>query len=106
MFIQEGKLRGRTNIDRGLSTANFTNTNLKKLKIALSSFSYLNATGEISDRAFDALVKYACSIFIENEVEFMVQDALERKLMQFFYSRLSSIETEGDFDLSKFLPIE
>ncbi|MFQ4142805.1 hypothetical protein [Chlorogloeopsis sp. ULAP02] len=66
-----------------------TRLNVEKLKGVLSYFSYLHNNGEISDRAFETLVRYACSIFIENEVEAKIKGTLERKLMQFLYSKFS-----------------
>ena len=58
-------------------------TALKKLKIVISYFSYLNAKGEISEQAFKELVSYACSIFIENELESRVEEVLEKKSIRF-----------------------
>ncbi|MEM6401632.1 MAG: hypothetical protein AAF757_15580 [Cyanobacteria bacterium P01_D01_bin.116] len=68
----------------------FTALNVEKLKGVLSYFSYLHANGEISDKAFEALVSYACSIFIENQVEHIVQETLERKLMTFLSSKFAA----------------
>ncbi len=68
----------------------FTGLNLEKLKRSLSYFSYLHKNEEISDKAFETLVRYACNIFLENEVEILVQEALERKLIQFFRSKFSN----------------
>ncbi|BAY83113.1 hypothetical protein NIES267_25990 [Calothrix parasitica NIES-267] len=76
-----------------------TNLNVKKLKAAISYFSYLNANGEISDKAFDALVRYACSIFIENEVEILVQETLEEKFIKFLRSKfMDSVEEAEDIE--------
>ncbi|MBD2039291.1 hypothetical protein H6F56_01220 [Microcoleus sp. FACHB-672] len=68
----------------------FKASNLERLKIVISYFSYLNAKGEISDQALKALVRYACSIFIENEVESRVEAVLEQKLSQFWNTNFSS----------------
>ncbi len=62
-------------------------TNLETLKAVLSYFAYLNSTGELSDRAFKAIVRDACAIFIENEIEQRIAASLERKLEQFFSSK-------------------
>lgn len=62
-------------------------SNLERLKITLSYLSYLKLQGTIEDRTFEVLVKYACSLFLENEVEEKIESALERKLMQFLDSR-------------------
>ncbi|WP_026735659.1 hypothetical protein [Fischerella sp. PCC 9605] len=70
------------------SNRNLTRLNVEKLKGVLSYFSYLHKSGEISDKAFEALVRYACSIFIENEVELRIQDALEEKILKFLTSKL------------------
>lgn len=67
-----------------------TYLNLEKFKGLLSYFSYLQANGEISDKAFEALVRHACSIFIENEVEIIVQETLEQKLTTFLASKLAT----------------
>ncbi|MBD6618602.1 hypothetical protein FNW02_22930 [Komarekiella sp. 'clone 1'] len=75
--------------------ATFTTLNVEKLKGVLSYFSYLHANGEISDKAFENLVCYACSIFIENEVEEIVQETLERKLVQFLQTKLSLIDEDN-----------
>ncbi|MDF5707383.1 MAG: hypothetical protein PUP90_06795 [Nostoc sp. S4] len=76
--------------DIELTNADLSASNLVKFKSLLSFFSYLNMNGEISDRAFEALVRYACSIFIENEVEARVKDALEQKFINFWESKFSS----------------
>ncbi|HEY9848569.1 MAG TPA: hypothetical protein V6D28_03855 [Leptolyngbyaceae cyanobacterium] len=65
-------------------------SNLERLKIVISYFSYLNANGEISDKAFKTLVRYACSIFIENEVELRVEEVLEQKVLQLWQTKMSS----------------
>ncbi|MBH8564589.1 hypothetical protein I8748_20785 [Nostoc sp. CENA67] len=49
----------------------------------------LNGKSQISDEAFEALVRYACSIFRENELEQRVQVAFEQKFMDFWESKLS-----------------
>lgn len=67
----------------------FTRLNVEKLKGVLSYFSYLHKNGEISDKAFEFLVRHACAIFIENEVEVVVKDALEEKLMTFLFSKFA-----------------
>ena len=74
-------------------------TALKKLKIVISYFSYLNAKGEISEQAFKALVRYACSIFIENELESRVEEVLEKKSIRF-------LNTNFSFTLEEFLSRE
>lgn len=73
-----------------LNRNELTASNLERLKIVISYFSYLNANGEISDKAFKALVRYACSIFIENEVESRVEEVLEQKLIRFLNTSFSS----------------
>lgn len=73
-----------------LNHSEFTASNLARLKIAISFFSYLNTKGEISDRAFKALVRYACSIFIDNEVELRVEELLDKKILQLWETKLSS----------------
>ncbi|MBD1920521.1 hypothetical protein H6F77_05390 [Microcoleus sp. FACHB-831] len=92
MLVQDKRnariAKSASNKDLVLSRDNFTGLNVESLKGSLSYFSYLHAKGEISDKTFEYLVRYACSIFIENEVEERVQDALERKLMQFWRSKL------------------
>lgn len=82
----------------------YTNINVEKLKVAISYFSYLNANGEISDKAFDALVRYACSIFIENEVEILVQETLEEKFRKFLRSKFTnSVEEVEDIESAIYL---
>ncbi|RUR77142.1 hypothetical protein ACF3DV_02530 [Chlorogloeopsis fritschii PCC 9212] len=77
---------------------NLTRLNVEKLKEVLSYFSYLHNNREINDQAFESLVRYACSIFIEQELEVRIQETLERKLMQFLYSKFSD-STEDIEDL-------
>ena len=76
---------------RGTSSSrqDFTRLNVEKLKGILSYFSYLHTNGEISDKAFQALVRHACAIFIENEVEIIVKEALEEKLIKFLRSKFA-----------------
>lgn len=82
-----------------VSSKNYlTSLNVEKLKSVLSYFSYLQSTGEISDKAFETLVSYACSIFIENEVEAKVQQVLDRKFMQFFHSKFYRAEEFEDLE--------
>ncbi|MEO1430981.1 MAG: hypothetical protein AAFV71_18345 [Cyanobacteria bacterium J06633_8] len=68
--------------------------NADNLKGVLSYFSYLYANGEISDKALEALVRHACSIFIENEVEIIFQETLERKFMTFLRSKFAGSEED------------
>ncbi len=83
-------------------------SNLERLKIALSYLSELKLKGEISDKGFETLVKYACSLFLANEVEAKIESALERKLIKFFDSRFSETTQASftDVDLSKLLAIK
>jgi hypothetical protein len=83
------------------SPSSFRELNLEKLEGSLSYFSYLYANGEISDKAYKVLVRHACSIFIENEVEERIQEALERKLMQFWRSKFSSAIEEYISDIAE-----
>ncbi|MBD2776297.1 hypothetical protein [Iningainema tapete] len=98
MFLQKKGIAKISNLalkeSTALKKANFTSLNVKKLKAVLSYFSYLRNNGEISDKAFENLVRYACSIFIENEVEEIVQEALELKLAQFLKSNFSFVDEE------------
>ncbi len=81
MFIKGKKITAISNSalskDIELTNADFSASNLVRLQSQLSFFSHLNINGEISDQAFEALVRYACSIFIKNEVEARVKNALE-----------------------------
>ncbi len=98
MFLQENKITGMKKFESTKSVVsrkqNLTSLNVEKLKGVLSYFSYLHTNGEISDKAFETLVSYACSIFIENEVEIVVQDTLERKFIQFLSSKFSTSAEE------------
>lgn len=91
MFLKDKKLTPISNSasskDIKLANVDFSASNLARLQSQLSFFSYLNINGEISDQAFEALVRYACSIFIENEVEARVQNALEEKFIKFWESK-------------------
>ncbi|MEH2378392.1 MAG: hypothetical protein V7K27_05730 [Nostoc sp.] len=73
-----------------LTNVDFSVSNIVRLKSILSFFSYLNINGKISDEAFEVLVRYACSIFIENEIEARVKDVFEQKIKNFWESKLSS----------------
>lgn len=98
MFVEDNRIaeREKSASKKGaalISRTDFKALNVESLKGVLSYFSYLHAKGEISDKALEALVRYACAIFIENEVEERVQKAMERKLAQFWKSKFSpSIE--------------
>lgn len=95
MFLKDKKVTGILNSapSKGVEFTNtdFPASNLVRLKRILSFFSYLNTKGEISDESCQALVRYACSIFIENEVEERVQAALEQRLIIFLQSKFSSV---------------
>ncbi|ARV60812.1 hypothetical protein BZZ01_21280 [Nostocales cyanobacterium HT-58-2] len=97
MFLREDKTE-MSKIDSIKSTVSskhdLASLNVEKLKSVLSYFSYLHSNGEISDKAFEALVRYACSIFLENEVEVIIQETLERKFMQFLSSKFSTSPVE------------
>jgi hypothetical protein len=75
--------------DSELSRLSSPEARLLRLKSILSYFSYLNKNGEISDQAFKNLVRYACSIFIENEVEARIGSVFEQKIIDFCESKLS-----------------
>ncbi|AFY69694.1 hypothetical protein Pse7367_1403 [Thalassoporum mexicanum PCC 7367] len=47
----------------------FAKLDTKNLRATLDYFSHLYAEGEISQSALEELIAYACSIFIETEVE-------------------------------------
>ncbi|WGV27044.1 hypothetical protein [Halotia branconii] len=91
MFLKSKQLTKLSNSspskEVGLNDVDFSSSNMIRLKGILSYFSYLNINGEISDEAFEALVRYACSVFIENELEERVQFALEQKVMSFWESK-------------------
>lgn len=70
--------------------SDFTSLNVESLKGILSYISHLHTSGDISDKAREALVRYACSIFIENEVEERVQEAIESKLLLFWQFKFST----------------
>ena len=93
MFLDNKRIAGIVKYaftkHEALNQADFTALNVESLKGTLSYFSQLHSKGEISDQAFEALVRYACAIFIENEVEERVQEALEHKLTQFWNLKLS-----------------
>ena len=91
MLIEQSKAvrtRSRMRKDSPLSRATLTHLNIERLKGTLSYFSHLNATGEISDKSYEALVRYACAVFIETGIEEIVQNSLEQKLEAFLLSRI------------------
>ena len=45
-----------------------------------SYLAHLHTTGEISEKAFESLVEYACELFVEAEVERRLGAYLEKKL--------------------------
>ncbi|MBD0386809.1 MAG: hypothetical protein ICV54_09835 [Nostoc sp. C3-bin3] len=94
VFLKDKKIRVISNSTSGkgveLANVGSSSSNIVRLKSILSFFSYLNMNGEISDEAFEALVRYACSIFIENEVEARFKDSFEQKIKSFWESKLSS----------------
>jgi hypothetical protein len=71
-----------------LSRATLTRLNVERFQASLSYFSHLNANGEISDRAYEALVRYACAIFLQTEIEEIVYNTLEQKLEQFLMKNI------------------
>jgi hypothetical protein len=64
-----------------------TALNEEKLKAVLSYFSSLHENGEVNDKTLEVLIRYAYSIFVENQVEILVEETLERKLMTFLRSK-------------------
>lgn len=78
--------------DTVFSRATLRRLNLERFKAALSYFSHLNATGEISDKSYEALVRYACSIFLETGIEEIVQNTLEQKLEFILVSKFSRVD--------------
>ena len=105
MFVKDKRMAriAKSDLKKGVASSNssFRELNLEKLKGSLSYFSYLYANGEISDKAFEALVRHACSIFIENEVEERLREALERKLSLFLRSKLFSFVEEEISNLER-----
>ncbi|NEP77925.1 MAG: hypothetical protein F6K39_06905 [Okeania sp. SIO3B3] len=69
-----------------LSLTQSRKSELRKVVIDLSN---LYKTGEISERAFEKLIEYACQSFVEAEVENRLGSYLEQKLVKLWY-RLSS----------------
>lgn len=61
-------------------SANDNPLDLKKLQQIIAYFTYLNIEGEISDRTLEALVNYACSIFLQRQTEARIQQLLSEKL--------------------------
>jgi hypothetical protein len=53
-----------------------TALNEEKLNTVLCYFSQLYANREIDNKDFEILVRHACSIFIENKVEIVVEEML------------------------------
>ncbi|MGB3650301.1 MAG: hypothetical protein WBA41_03705 [Rivularia sp. (in: cyanobacteria)] len=68
----------------------FTALNVEKLKGVLSYFSSLHENGEINDKTLEVLIRYAYSMFVENQVEILVEETLERKLMTFLRSKFKT----------------
>jgi hypothetical protein len=94
MLIEQSKAvrtRSRMRKDLPLSRATLTHLNIERLKGTLSYFSHLNATGEISDKSYEALVRYACAVFIETGIEEIVQNSLEQKLESFLLSKILNL---------------
>jgi hypothetical protein len=82
------KIKNPLTKDLALSRATLTRLNVERFQGTLSYFSQLNATGEISDRAYEALVRYACAIFLQTEIEEIVHHTLEQKLEQFLIRKI------------------
>ena len=53
---------------------------INTLQKTIAYFSYLYTQGEITEKALKVLVSYACSVFIENEIESRFQMIFEQKL--------------------------
>lgn len=64
-------------------TSKFRSLNAKNLKGLLSYLSYLYTEGEISDKAFESLVRHAYSVYVENEIEAKIQKMLKQHLLRF-----------------------
>jgi hypothetical protein len=95
MLIEQSKAvrtRSRMRKDLPLSRATLTHLNIERFKGTLSYFSHLNATGEISDKSYQALVRYACAVFIETGIEEIVQNSLEQKLESFLLSKILRVD--------------
>ncbi|MGB3514388.1 MAG: hypothetical protein WBA93_35290 [Microcoleaceae cyanobacterium] len=69
-----------------LSLTQSRKSELRKVVIDLSN---LYKTGEISERAFEKLIEYACQSFVEAEVERRLGGYLDQKLIQLL-DRLAS----------------
>ncbi len=54
-----------------------------KFQESLSYLSHLHQEGQLSDRAYDLLSRYICSVFIEQRVETKVFEVLQKRLFQF-----------------------
>lgn len=54
------------------------NINTEALKGIISYLGYLYAEGEISDRAYKALISRVLSTFVENSIQFKVERILDR----------------------------
>jgi hypothetical protein len=82
----EGVVKSEDYISRLFSTPKtleFRSLNAKNLKGLLSYLTYLYTEGEISEKAFEALVRHAYSIYVENEIEGRIQKMLKRDLLRF-----------------------
>ncbi|QLE56760.1 hypothetical protein [Nostoc sp. TCL26-01] len=92
VFLKGKKTAGISNSlltnDVDISNIDFSSSNFSRLKSIIAFFSYLNMNGEISDEAFTSLVRYACSIFVENEIESRVNFTFEKKIISLFQTKL------------------
>lgn len=80
-----------TNIRLKTNNDDYNLSSLVQLKKIIAYFSYLNNQGEISDKAFNALIKYAFAAFVENQIEIIIQEKLEPKILTFFEDKISKI---------------
>ncbi|MGB6300900.1 MAG: hypothetical protein WBF90_32650 [Rivularia sp. (in: cyanobacteria)] len=78
-----------SNIKATSNKQKLTALNEEKLNTVLCYFSQLYANREIDNKDFEILVRHACSIFIENQVEIVVEETLERKIMAFLSYKLA-----------------
>lgn len=90
MALKEKKIEGiaksKDYVSRFPSTQKdlgFRSLNARNLKGLLSYLTYLYTEGEISEKAFESLVRHAYSVYVENEMEAKIQKILKQHLLHF-----------------------
>jgi hypothetical protein len=83
LAVRSEKLSVMNSLLQDIQTS-YVGLDINTLQETIAYFSYLYTQGEITEKALEALVSYACSVFIENEMESRIQMIFKQKLTSLF----------------------